>query len=522
MTALVDPPTSATLQPSDIHRSNGDGTVVRAPSDAWLPSGTRVVFDSSVRREGGVLVGGAPPRIIRLAPAGNALLDKLAAGHPVPRTRPAQRTVRRLMDAGILHPIPVERHAGRGRATVVIPVRDDPKGLTATVSSLERADERSRHRDDSPDATAAGASISETVVVDDGSTDPLETLVASKRKLTVVGHVASRGPAAARNSGWKEAETDLIAFVDAGCRLPRGWLDRLACYLDDPTVGAVAPRIVPLGSTKTPTWLTAYEKGRSPLDLGDRPAPVRPRSWVPYVPTAVLLVRRQALESIGGFDESLRTGEDVDLVWRLHQAGWRVRYQPEVVVAHPVRASLGGWARQRFGYGKSAAALARRHGDAVAPLDASPWTAAAWGLVGSGHPVLGAGVAAGTVGALAVRQSAGAKQSDDRTEVGRELVRLGTRGQLAGGQAVATAVTRTWWPVAALAAVGSKRARLALGAAAVVPALSGWRRRRPSIDPIRWTALHMADDFSYGAGVWAGCWKDRSAKALLPARSGSS
>ena len=51
---------------------------------------------------------------------------------------------------------------------------------------------------------------------------------------------------------------------------------------------------------------------------------------VAYVPTAALLVRRAALGD--GFDESLRNGEDVDLVWRLIEAGWRVRYEPAVQV----------------------------------------------------------------------------------------------------------------------------------------------------------------------------------------------
>ena len=79
---------------------------------------------------------------------------------------------------------------------------------------------------------------------------------------------------------------------------------------------------------------------------------MRPGSRVSYVPTAALLVRRSALDSVaiddaaipapghlagpgplssrGVFDPALRYGEDVDLIWRLHDAGWRVRYEPSV------------------------------------------------------------------------------------------------------------------------------------------------------------------------------------------------
>ncbi len=467
---------------------------VGARSASWLPEGTGVVLDPATRRRpGGVLVGGAPVRVVRLAAAGAALLDRLAAGEPVPRAAAAQRMVRRLLDAGLAHPRPRRAVVDPRRVTVVIPVRDDPEGLAATVATL-------------------GTGGPATVVVDDASAHPVRTMVGAGSGATVLGHVDPQGPAAARNAGWRAATTDLVAFVDAGCRLPEGWLDELVPYLDDPTVAAVAPRIVASGSPAAAPWLTAYESCRSALDLGPRPAPVRPRSWVPYVPTAALVVRRRALDSVGGFDERLRTGEDVDLVWRLHDAGWRVRYQPDVTVTHPVRATVAGWARQRFGYGRSAAPLARRHGDAVAPLDVSPWTGAVWALAGTGHPLVAAGVAAGTVAALVARTN---RQQPAMTA---ELARLAVEGHVRSGEAVAAAVTRAWWPAATAAAVLSRRARWALGAAVVVPALADWIRRRPDLDPARWTALHLADDLSYGAGVWAGCWRERSITALVPRR----
>ena len=78
---------------------------------------------------------------------------------------------------------------------------------------------------------------------------------------------------------------------------------------------------------------------RSPLDMGDRPAEVQPGRRVSYVPSAALLVRRSALPE-DPFDPALRYGEDVDLIWRLIDAGWRVRYEPGVVVHHEEDATL--------------------------------------------------------------------------------------------------------------------------------------------------------------------------------------
>ena len=64
-----------------------------------------------------------------------------------------------------------------------------------------------------------------------------------------------------------------------------------------------------------------------------RPGLVRPLSRIPYVPSAALVVRRAALPD-ELFDPALRGGEDVDLVWRLVQAGWDVRYEPAATVGH--------------------------------------------------------------------------------------------------------------------------------------------------------------------------------------------
>jgi hypothetical protein len=49
-----------------------------------------------------------------------------------------------------------------------------------------------------------------------------------------------------------------------------------------------------------------------------------------------------------------------------------------------------------------------------------------------------------------------------------------------------------------------------------VPPLLEWARRRPPLDPVRWTALRLADDLAYSAGVWASAVAERTAAPLLP------
>ena len=102
------------------------------------------------------------------------------------------------------------------------------------------------------------------------------------------------------------------------------------------------------------------------------------------------MVRRAALG--GGFDPSLRVGEDVDLVWRLHDGGWLVRYDADVVVTHDTRGTWRSWWRQRERYGESTADLATVHGARVAPLRADAWTLLTWASLLVGRPALGAHV----------------------------------------------------------------------------------------------------------------------------------
>ena len=122
--------------------------------------------------------------------------------------------------------------------------------------------------------------------------------------------------------------------------MPRpGWLDGLLPHFADPAVGAVAPRIVPHGEGTG--WLARYEGASSTLDMGARPSVVRPGARVPYVPGAALVVRRAAAGD--GFRDGMYVGEDVDFVWRLAAAGWRVRYEPGAVMGHDHRVTFRAW-----------------------------------------------------------------------------------------------------------------------------------------------------------------------------------
>lgn len=415
----------------------------------------RFRLDGSVQRFERVVVGGSPLRLFRITDAGARVVDRIAAGDPV-----AESTlVSSLLDAGAIHPEPVggpERGPFTAAdVTIVVPV----------------------HR---AAGTPGPAVPARAVVVDDASPVPIPG--------AAVRFERNRGPAAARNAGLALVTTPLVAFVDADVELPDGWLDPLLAHFADDRVALVAPRV------RTPEGAGAiarYEHGRSPLDLGPEPARVRCGTRVSYVPAAALVCRVDAVRDLGGFDEGLRFGEDVDLVWRLDEAGRRCRYEPASVVHHAPRSSWGAWVRQRIGYGSSTAPLAKRHRGALAPIRMSGWSIAAWALTAFGRPGLGTAVGAGSAAALVTKLP---------DVPARAAFRLAGLGNLHAGDQIANAIRRVWWPVLAVAALRSRHARRILGAAVL-----GARH------PVR-----LADDLAYSVGVWHGIVRERTIAPLVP------
>jgi GT2 family glycosyltransferase len=248
-------------------------------------------------------------------------------------------------------------------------------------------------------------------VVDNASTDGSAELV--ERQFPWVQLIASPenlgfGPAV--NLVAARAPEPWIAPANADLELRPGALEALlATGRRGPRTGAVAPRLVePSGATQhsvhpfpTPSTGLVVNLGLYRLipGLGDRlclvgqwnPERARPVSWAHG---ALLLCRREAFEEVGGFDEGQwMYAEDLDLGWRMREAGWTTQYEPGAVVRHEVSAAT----TKAFGDERQARHIAaaydwmrRRQGNAAATtyaLENVCGNAARWLALAAGSAV---------------------------------------------------------------------------------------------------------------------------------------
>ncbi|MCV7421591.1 mycofactocin biosynthesis glycosyltransferase MftF [Mycobacterium yunnanensis] len=461
-----------------------------------LPDGFAVQVDRRVRvlGEGSALLGGSPTRLLRLAPAAQTMLD---GGRLEVHDAQSAQLARTLLDATVAHPRPASGPSHRD-VTIVIPVLDNAIGLRRLVSTLR------------------GLCV---IVVDDGSSRPvrMDDFAGLHCEVRVLRHDTSKGPAAARNTGLAMCQTDFVAFLDSDVVPRRGWLEALLGHFCDPAVALVAPRIVGLNEPRN--VVARYEAVRSSLDLGQREAPVVPYGTVSYVPSAAIICRRSALVDVGGFDETMHSGEDVDLCWRFIEAGARLRYEPIALVGHDHRTKLREWFARKAFYGSSAAPLAVRHPGKTAPLVLSGWTLLVWVLLAMGS---GVGYVASTVVAAIIGRKIAKVLGAVDTEP-REVAAVAAQGLWSAALQLASAICRHYWPVALVAAVCFPRCRQVVLVAAVVDGVVDWASRSATADDdakrvglFSYVLLRRLDDIAYGLGLWKGVVRERHLGALKP------
>ncbi|MDR5700458.1 mycofactocin biosynthesis glycosyltransferase MftF [Agromyces sp. LY-1074] len=457
---------------------------------ARLPAGFVVRLNRHTRvvDDGAVLVGGSPTRISRLKPAA---LGRIHDGELTVTDASSRALAEHLLGTGMADPV-VHRlpPAGLAQATVVIPVHNRPRQLDRLLASL-------------------GGALP-VIVVDDASIDvDAVATVAAAHDARLIRLARNVGPAGARNAGLAEVTTPFVVFIDSDVVAEPADIELMLRHFADPELAMVAPRVLGLAHER-PNWITRYEDARSSLDLGEDSSSVRPRSPVTWVSSTCLVARVGLLGD--GFDASMRVGEDVDLVWRLVDAGRRVRFEPAALVRHEHRTTARTWLGRKYFYGTGAQPLAERHPDDIAPVVLAPWAAATLVALGAQRrwslPVAGA-VVAMTVVRIARRATAVRQPY-------RLAARLTANGLIAAIAQGFALLLRHWWPLTAIGCLASRRVRRAVLVAAAADTVWEFVRTRPRLDPLRFGLARRLDDVAYGAGVWWSALRARSARALLP------
>jgi glycosyltransferase involved in cell wall biosynthesis len=165
----------------------------------------------------------------------------------------------------------------------------------------------------------------EVIVIDNGSTDGTRELAENSGALVLVDK--NQNVSGLRNLGARQAKGDILAFVDADCKVSDDWLDRAAPYFEREDVAAWgSPPSVPSGATWVQrTWYLVRKKEQAVQE-------------VDWLESMNLFVRRDRFLSIGGFNENLVTCEDADFCFRIARYG-RIVSDDRIAVIHLGEAS---------------------------------------------------------------------------------------------------------------------------------------------------------------------------------------
>lgn len=236
----------------------------------------------------------------------------------------------------------------RSGVSIVVPAHDAEATLPLLLAALV--------------AQVQARGDAEVVVVDSASLDRTYELALGAAVRTI--REPRLGASAARNAGLRVAGGELVAFLDSDCIPQPGWLERLvARFEQNHRIGAVGGHVAAAPARR----MLQRHAERAGYYVSQEVALADP--FLPFVLTANCCYRREVLDRFGGFDETLRSGEDTQLAWRMQlELDLEVAFARDAVVEHVHRSTLAGIWKQwaRYGYGE--VQLSERFRNRAAPM----------------------------------------------------------------------------------------------------------------------------------------------------------
>jgi hypothetical protein len=211
----------------------------------------------------------------------------------------------------------------------------------------------------------------EVIVVNDGSTDDVPQVVERSPSVRAI-HQPNRGLSEARNAGLRAATGEIVAYTDDDCFVDPDWLTCLVHQLQQTgAAGVGGPNLTPEDG-----WLAACVAA-----CPGQPTHVLVSDQIAeHVPGCNMAFRRDALLAVNGCDPIYRkAGDDVDLCWRLQQAGYWITFAPGAFVWHHRRQGPRAYLKQQRGYGEAEALLCFQHPDQFNARGESRWRGQMYG-----------------------------------------------------------------------------------------------------------------------------------------------
>jgi O-antigen biosynthesis protein len=214
----------------------------------------------------------------------------------------------------------------------------------------------------------------EVIVVDDGSTDTTAS-IAREFDVTLIS-TPNRGLSSARNTGWQTARGEIVAYIDDDATPHVDWLSYLAIgYRSGEFGGMGGPNIQPVEDDAIAHCVASAPGGPMHVLTNDRIAE--------HIPGCNMSFRRHVLEEIGGFDTRFRiAGDDVDICWRVQDAGYVIGFHAGAMVWHHRRNRVKIYWKQQRNYGRAEAMLEQKWPEKYNRAGHAVWHGR---LYGNGH-----------------------------------------------------------------------------------------------------------------------------------------
>jgi GT2 family glycosyltransferase len=235
---------------------------------------------------------------------------------------------------GILPP-PLPRYP---RVSVVVCAYNAERTLDRCLSSLAALDY--------PDY--------EVILVNDGSRDGT-LAIAERHAFCRIINQPNKGLSVARNVGAEAASGEIVAYTDSDCVADPDWLTYLVAKMEaGRLVACGGPNFPPPEPSLIPAAVAVSPGGPTHVLLSDEVAE--------HIAGCNMAFRRDVLLRLGGFDPIYRAaGDDVDICWRLQDAGYTIGFCPAAVVWHFRRNTVKAYFNQQRGYGKAEALVYAKH-----------------------------------------------------------------------------------------------------------------------------------------------------------------